>query len=132
MKAVLGAAVEGARYFFAAAAALAIDFGIYVGLIRLAGVHYLLAAPAGFTAGLAVIYMLSIRWVFVERRLKSGRAEFAVFAGIGFVGMALNEVVIYAGVETWSLSYELAKLVSATLVFLINFSCRKLLLFTRY
>ena len=46
--------------------------------------------------------------------------------------MLLNEIVIYAGVEAWSLSYELAKLVSAALVFLLNFSCRKLLLFTRY
>ena len=81
MKAVLSAAAEGARYFIAAATALAIDFGVYVGPIRLAGVHYLLAAPAGFAFGLAVIYTLSIRWVFVERRLKDARSEFAIFCG---------------------------------------------------
>lgn len=123
---------EGGRYFIAAAAALALDFGSYVGLIRLAGVHYLLAAPIGFALGLAVIYLLSIRWVFAARRLSDARVEFALFAAIGLAGMALNELVIYACVERLSLSYELAKVVSAGIVFFFNFLMRKLLLFTSY
>jgi putative flippase GtrA len=121
---------EGARYVAAAAIALALDFGIYVGLIRLAELHYLLAAPAGFAVGLAAIYALSVRWVFRERRLSDARAEFAIFAAIGLVGMALNQAVIYAGVEWLALSYELAKLVSAATVFCFNFGARKILLFT--
>jgi putative flippase GtrA len=120
------------RYFAASAAALAIDFTLYVGLIRLAGVHYLLAAPVGFGAGIALVYFLSIRWVFAHRRLKDARAEFALFLAIGIAGMALNEIVIWAAVERFALSYELAKLASAAIVFSFNFSCRKLVLFTRY
>ncbi len=132
MKGLRGAADEGARYFAASALALAVDFGVYSGLIRLAGVHYLAAAPVGFAVGLATIYVLSIRWVFRQRRLKDARAEFALFALIGLAGMGLNQAAVYGGVELMALSYELAKLVSAGLVFCFNFASRKLLLFTRY
>lgn len=123
---------EGVRYLAASALALGIDFGVYSGLIRLASVHYLVAAPIGFGLGLATIYVLSVRWVFSQRRLADARAEFALFALIGLAGMALNQLVVYAGVDRLALSYELAKLASAAIVFSFNFIFRKILLFTRY
>ena len=126
------AAGEGARYLAASAIALGLDFGLYVALIRIFGVHYLLAAPVGFALGLATIYALSIRWVFLERRLADARLEFTLFAAIGLAGLLINELVIYAGVEWAALSYELAKLASAAVVFCFNFAARKLMLFTRY
>ena len=122
---------EGARYFTAAVLALGVDVGIYSGLIYLASVHYLVAGAAGFTAGLVTIYLLSIRWVFKQRRLADARVEFALFALIGVAGLALNHAAIYAGVELASLDYVPAKLVSAGVVFCFNFGLRKLLLFSR-
>ncbi len=122
---------ETTRYVAAGGAALAADFSVYVALIRLGGVHYLLAAPAGFAVGLALIYALSVRWVFEHRRLADPRLEFALFAAIGIGGMALNEIVIYAAVERAGLSYELAKLAAAAIVFGFNFGLRKIVLFTR-
>jgi putative flippase GtrA len=120
------------RYFAASAVALGLDFGIYSGLIRLAGVDYLVAAPLGFAAGLATVYALSIRWVFRERRIKSAHAEFLLFAGLGLAGMALNQLIVYTGVALLLLPPEAAKLASAGAVFCFNFVSRKLLLFTRY
>ena len=127
-----GFATEGARYLGASAAALAVDFGTYSSLIRLGGVDYLVAAPIGFALGLATVYALSVRWVFRHRRLKDARAEFALFALLGLAGLAINQGIIYAGVEWFALAYEAAKLVSAGVVFCFNFGSRKLLLFTRY
>lgn len=126
-----GAAGEGLRYVAASALALAVDFGIYVGLIRLTGVNYLVAAPLGFGCGLAAIYALSVRWVFRYRRVADRRAEFALFAAIGLAGMALNQAVIFLAVKMLPGSYEIAKLISAGVVFCFNFALRKLLLFTR-
>ena len=126
-----GTAGEGLRYISASALALAVDFGLYVGLIRLAGVNYLVAAPLGFACGLAAIYALSVRWVFRYRRVADRRAEFAVFAVIGLAGMAINQGVIYLAVTMLPGSYEIAKLISAGVVFCFNFALRKLLLFTR-
>ncbi|HTP62146.1 MAG TPA: GtrA family protein [Burkholderiales bacterium] len=132
MSAWRGFADESARYLAASALALAIDLGTYSGLIRLAGVNYLVAAPAGFALGLAAIYLLSVRWVFRQRRLKDQRAEFALFIALSLVGMALNQLMIYVGVQLLGLAYELAKFPSAAVVFCFNFASRKLLLFTRF
>lgn len=132
MKTFARVADEGIRYFAASALALAIDFGIYVGLIRLADVHYLIAGPVGFSLGLATIYVLSTRWVFRERRLADRRTEFALFALVGLAGMALNQLVLFAAVQWLGASFEVAKIISAGMVFSFNFATRKLLLFTRY
>jgi len=123
---------EGMRYFGASAVALAADFGVYTGLIRLASVHYLIAAPIGFAIGLTVIYIFSVRWVFRQRRVSDRRAEFIIFTAIGLAGMALNQVIIYAVVYMIPGAYEIAKAVSAATVFWFNFGARKLLLFTRF
>jgi putative flippase GtrA len=123
---------EGARYMLASGFALAVDLGTYSALIRLAGVHYLLAAPVGFALGLLIVYFASVRWVFPVRRIADARLEFAVFAAVGLLGMAANEAIIYAAVEHGRLAYEAAKLVSAAIVFWLNFTLRKLLLFTRF
>ena len=132
MSRLRGFAHESARYLGASALALAVDIGVYSGLIRLAGVYYLVAAPIGFALGLATIYALSVRWVFGHRRLKDARTEFALFALLGLAGLAINQGMVYAGVEWLALGYEPAKLVSAGAVFCFNFGSRKLLLFTRY
>jgi putative flippase GtrA len=132
VKALRSVAKEGVRYFGASALALAIDVAAYTGLIYVAGVHYLFAAPVGFALGLALIYLISVRWVFAVRRLADRRVEFTVFALIGLAGMGINELVIYAGVDRFALGPVLAKLVSAGLVFSFNFATRKLLLFTKY
>jgi putative flippase GtrA len=128
----MSVAREWLRYVAAGLVALAVDFGTYVGLIRLADVNYLVAAPAGFALGLATIYAFSIRWIFAHRRVTDGRVEFAIFGLIGLGGMALNQLIIYGAVEWLALSYEMAKIVSAALVFCFNFAARKALLFTRY
>ena len=122
---------EGGRYLGAAALALAVDFSLYVALIRLADVHYLVAAPLGFAAGLATVYALSVRWVFQARRLSDARIEFVIFAVIGVAGMVLNQLAIYVAVEWLRFSVEAGKLASTALVFCFNFASRKLLLFSR-
>jgi len=132
MSRLRGFAHESARYLGASALALAVDIGVYSALIRLAGVYYLVAAPIGFALGLATIYALSVRWVFSHRRLTDARTEFALFALLGLAGLAINQGMVYAGVEWLALGYEPAKLVSAGVVFCFNFGSRKLLLFTRY
>jgi putative flippase GtrA len=125
-------AQEGARYFVASAVGLGIDLAIYSGLIRLAGVYYLVAAPIAMLIGLTAVYVLSVRWVFRHRRLQDARAEFVLFAAIGLAGLVINQGMVYAGVEWLALDYEPAKLLSAGASFCFNYGARKLLLFTRY
>lgn len=132
MTALAIAVREGSRYVVASGLALIADTAVYLSLIHIAAVHYMLAAPAGYVLGILLIYLMSTRWVFSDRRLTSARSEFVIFALIGIFGLLLNQFVIYICVERFSSSYELAKLASAAVVFGFNFSGRKLILFTRF
>lgn len=120
---------EFARYVAAGLLALCIDFGLYVALTELLGWHYLASATVAFCAGLATIYLLSIRWIFRKRSVERGAHEFALFAAIGAVGLLLTAIVLYVLTDLLGLDYRLSKIASAALVFLFNFGCRKYFLF---
>jgi putative flippase GtrA len=122
---------ESLRYFVASAVALAVDYAILVGATELLGVHYLVSAALGFSAGLLVNYLLSVTWVFKERRLKSRWIEAAGFAAIGVLGLGLNEGLMALFVEGVGLPYALAKIPATGVGFLFNYGVRRILLFTQ-
>jgi putative flippase GtrA len=121
---------EFARYFACSALALAVDTGLYAMLLSL-GLGWSVAAAAGFGSGLLVAYGLSVRFVFAHRCLRDARAEFALFAAIGVVGLLLTEALLWLLVEGLGIGPLPAKLLTAGAVFTSNFTLRKALLFTR-
>lgn len=116
-------------YTLASGLALALDVGVLSLALR-AGAGLGVAAALGFTAGLLLIYAVSTRLVFRQRRLANARLEFACFAGIGLIGLALTEALLWALVTRLHLPPLPAKLATAAAVFLANFMLRKQLLFT--
>lgn len=120
---------EFLRYGAASAVALLVDFATLVLLTELAGVHYLASAAVGFSLGILVAYVLSIRWVFAARRLASVPAESAIFLLIGVTGLVINHIVMFGLTEAAALPYAVSKVGSAGIVFTFNFIARKTLLF---
>lgn len=117
------------RYLVASALALGADFGLYAGAMRL-GASYPVAACIGFCAGLALAYVLSVRWAFEVRTMRDARIEFAVFAGVGLAGLLLTESLLWLAIGELGLNALVAKIGAAGCVFLFNFSVRKALLFS--
>jgi putative flippase GtrA len=122
--------VEFVRYLAASALALAGDFATLVLLTEVAGLHYLASAAAGFGVGIAIAYILSIRWVFSVRRLTNAAAERLLFLLIGVAGLVINHIVMFGLTEAALLPYPASKVGSAALVFIFNFCIRKGVLFT--
>ena len=121
---------EFTRYAIASAIALCVDVFILFALTEWAGVPYLTSAAIGFVAGIACIYLLSIDWVFRERRMRSRpTAEFALFALIGVTGLFINESIMFATTEHLGQHYMISKAASVGIVFAWNFTLRKALLF---
>lgn len=120
---------EFARYFAAGLLALVVDFCLYVALTEVLGWHYLVSATVAFCAGLATIYLLSIRWIFRQRRVERSVQEFGLFAAIGAAGLLLTACILYVLTDMLGLDYRLSKIASAAMVFLFNFGCRKYFLF---
>jgi putative flippase GtrA len=117
------------RYLLVACVALAVDFGSLIALRELAGWHYLPAAAAAFTLGLFTNYSLSIAWVFTHRMVQSRAFEFAIFAAIGLAGLALTELILFAGTDMLGFDYRLSKVIAVGVVFAWNFGARKWILF---
>ena len=117
-------------YGAASAIAFACDFGTLAFLVQGLGWHYLVAATVAFLVGAAVAYVLSIKYVFQFRRIDDRRAEFAGFAAIGAIGLAVNAGAMFAGVEWLGMHYLLAKVLAGGFTFALNYVLRRLALFT--
>ncbi|WP_425994236.1 GtrA family protein [Caulobacter sp. DWR1-3-2b1] len=115
-------------YGLASAAALAVDWGLLLALHG-AGVNYLFATAVGFSAGIAVTYFLSVSVVFRHRPIADRRREFAGFLGVGIAGLVLTQLLMALWVERLAMAPGLAKIPTAGLVFIFNFTVRRALLF---
>ena len=58
------------------------------------------------------------------------RTEFLLFALVGVVGLALNELVLWVATQSLHVFYLHSKIMAAAIVLGWNFSARKLLLFS--
>jgi putative flippase GtrA len=117
------------RAMGASLVAFAVDFGALALLTEAVRVHYLISAGISFLLGTSVSYLLSIRWVFPERRYSSRGFEYALFVLVGIVGLGLNEGLLWALTEKVRIYYLASKVIAACLIFFWNFGARKLLLF---
>lgn len=117
------------RYAAASVFALALDYSVLMTLTHGFGVGYLQAAAAGFLSGLALIYVLSIRYVFEGRRSREPRIEMLGFLVTGVIGLTLTEALMRVFVGEFCLSLTFAKAATAGFVFMFNFITRRGLLF---
>lgn len=122
---------EAFGYTAVSGCALLVDMMMLWVLVHYFSWWYLAAATTSFSAGLLVAYALSVKLVFRHRRLRDRRLEFASFASIGAVGVAINAAVISFGVKYLGLHYLLAKCGAAGFTFVWNFVARRQLLFVQ-
>lgn len=117
------------RYGFVGGAAFLVDYGFLFLLTEVFGIHYLLSATISFILGLITNYLLSVVWVFNNRKLANRWAEFGVFAIIGVIGLGLNALIMYLCTDKIGIHYMLSKIISTVIVFFWNFFARKIILF---
>ncbi|MBO4670311.1 MAG: GtrA family protein [Bacteroidales bacterium] len=118
------------RYLVSGCTAFLVDTGVLALLTECFGKERLLLWTAiAFAVGLLVTYLFSILWVFDNRNMKSRAAEISIFALIGICGLGLTELLMWLIAEKAGIHYLIAKAVTTLLVFLWNFSAKKLLLF---
>jgi putative flippase GtrA len=122
---------EATKYAAVSACAFIIDISVLFVLVHYLSWWYVAAATSSFLVGLLVAYVLSVTLVFTYRRLQDPRVEFASFAGIGAVGIAINAAAMTLGVKVLGVHYLLAKCGAAAFTFVWNFMARRQLLFAR-
>lgn len=118
-----------ARYAVAGGVATAADFLVLFLLTDWFGMYYLLSATIAFSIGITVNYIISVTWVFSQRKLSNLYLEILIFLITGVVGLALNNFILWALTEKFLLYYLYSKAVATVIVLFWNYYSKKVILF---
>ena len=118
------------RYLMASVLALGLDFGLLYLLTERVGLHYLSSSAISYSTGAVLHYVISVTFVFRERRVADPRLEFLGFFAIGLLGLAANQLVLKAAVDGLALSYLVGKVAAVGVSFILTFVTRRAVLFT--
>lgn len=118
-----------------------IDFGITTGLTNICGVHYLISKFLGFVISAIVNYLLSIKFVFTQKKEMEKNKEFTGFIILSAFGLLINEVVMFVCIDViyknvaflqasitdeWMVS--ISSILATGIVMVYNFISRKIFL----
>ncbi|MFT6407754.1 MAG: putative flippase GtrA [Arenicella sp.] len=117
------------RYGGSSIAALAADVGIMWALFSVFTVPYLCAAAIGFTVGCVVKYVVSKHLVFQDNRQGGKSLSRILYIVIAIACLLLNHAIIYIGVDLLGAHLLTAKVLSAGVIFILNFFLLGLLVF---
>jgi len=117
-------------YGLASGFGLALDMTVLALLVTSFHVHYLIAATLSFICGGAVVYALSVWWVFDSRRITSRALEFSSFIALGAAGLIVNAAVMHIAVGVLALNFMVGKVLAAGFTFCTNFFLRQRVLFS--
>ena len=118
-----------ARYFFVGGVAAVVDIGLFMLFAGYFGLPYLRVAVASFVVATLVNYLLSVRLVFVSGQRFSRRWEIVLVYAVSGVGLAINQAMLYLGVDVLRASLLLAKLAATGTVFFWNYIARRVFVF---
>ena len=105
--------------------AFIIDYGLFAILTTL-NMHYLLAQIISFTVSLIFNYWASIKWVFDAK--KQTLKEIIIFIILSIIGLGINEILLYIGVDKFGYHELIVKLIATIIVMIYNFITRKLII----
>lgn len=113
------------KFGIVGATAFLIDYGIFA-LLTYLGIHYLIAQIISFILSLIFNYWASIKWVFDAK--KQTPKEIGLFMGLSVIGLGINELLLYIGVDKLGYHELIVKLLATIIVMIYNFITRKLLI----
>lgn len=108
--------------------AFLIDYGVLMLLNVGFGMNSVVAAAISFTASVVFNYLASMRFVFTHREDLSKTREFVLFVVLSVVGLAINEAVMWLGLQTVGgspFAVTATKVAATVVVMFWNFFSRK-------
>jgi putative flippase GtrA len=119
------------RYLFAGGVAFGVDMGILWFLTDKVHVYFMISSTISFLVGLIVSYLISVLWVFDEKRIEKKAIELTIFAAIGGVGLLLTTLFMWLFTSVLFVYYIYSKILTTAIVFIWNFIAKKKILFTK-
>ncbi|WP_350454789.1 GtrA family protein [Slackia heliotrinireducens] len=113
------------RFSAVGVSAFALDYVLLLVLVERLGMQYLLAATLSFTISIVYSYFLSMRFVYTRRGDISRTEEIIAFFVVSFIGLALNDALLYLFAGHIDIDYRIAKVIVGVIVSFWNFVSRK-------
>ena len=114
------------KFGFVGALCFFIDYGIMIFLTEIFQVPYLVSSGISFSVSVVVNYVLSIKFVFDANKDANKVKEFLVFLILSIIGLGINQLVMWIGVDFIHIDYKITKLGATGIVMVYNFITRKL------
>ena len=111
------------KFGIVAAIAFIIDYVIYT-VLCLVNINYLIANIISFSIAVIFNYIASTKWVFDAK--KQTRLDVIIFIILSVIGLGINELLLYIGVDKLLINEFLMKFVATFIVMVYNFVTRKL------
>ncbi|WAT17074.1 GtrA family protein [Aurantiacibacter sp. MUD11] len=118
------------KYLFASVGALAVDVGVFLGLLTM-GMWPAGASAIGYCMGIIAHWLMSSRAVFTDNVAERGMArtrQKALFVGSALAGLALTTGIVWAG-DASGFDPRLAKLVAIAVSFMATWLLRSRVVF---
>lgn len=116
------------RFGIVGGTAFLLDYAILYSLTEFVGINYLLSGMMSFSVSVIYNYVLSKTWVFETKEKSRKITEFIIFVILSVIGLGLNQIIMYIGVEYFNAYYMFVKIFATFIVMIYNFITRKLFL----
>ena len=105
--------------------AFLIDYGVLYFLTSIVGINYLISSAISFIISLIFNYIASIKFVF-DVGHKQTKKDVILFVFLSCIGLGINEVIMYIGVDKFKINYMITKIAATAIVMVYNFITRKI------
>lgn len=116
------------KFGFVGGIAFLIDYGFLYIFTEYFHLYYFVSSILSFSISVIFNYVASVIWIFDVDKEKSKVRNFIIFIFLSVVGLAINQLIMWFGVEVLSYYYMLVKLVATFIVMVFNFVTRKMFL----
>lgn len=107
--------------------AFLIDYSLLYILTEYAKIPVLYSSIISFSVSVIFNYILSTKWVFTTKE-KQTLKDFIIFVLLSVIGLGINQLIMYLGVDKLNIYYMIVKLFATAVVMVYNFISRKLII----
>lgn len=106
--------------------AFIIDYGLMVFCTEILGIYYLWSSLISFTVSVIFNYFASVKWVFSVENGKTQTQNMVFFIVFSILGLGINQLLMWTGVDILSVNYMIVKLFATAVVMVFNYITRKI------